>query len=964
MKGIFLPLVAMLLACALHGQNFSYTRYDIGNGLAGSTVYNMLRDKQGFMWFATETGVSRFDGTNFKNFTTADGLPDNQVIKMFADSKGRIWMAPFNKSVCYYYKGKIYNQDNDPILKSIKLSGHLISIAEDSLGNIALLQNTRLHVIWADKSVTVFMPPAGFTPNFLAIGTIGLGSLHLAERNRLLKIQGKEMVLSKKISVPHPSYRYMEMNHNIMLWRSTWVNSSVFRSHPFTQASFPFELPQMNYSIINDSLVSANEQLGARVYNINNNTEQRFLPGEAISSVAMDFEGNLWFSSMGHGVFMLNSQYIRHVSLLTNTGIVNGTYALAKYRDGWLVGGDMTNLYWINRDTTQFMYNFRSSLPERVTSVVHDGSGGVWVGTDARIAHLRDGRTTLDTFDNLTVKALFLDGDVLLAATGRNAVKIDISRKKPHDTIWNERTTTIFKQHDTIYIGTLDGLFLYLEDGTTKDLGQQYPQLGNRIMEIKQDPDGATLWIATYSGIYSLRHGRLMSSFTEKQGLLSNICRTLDIYRHELWIGTNKGLQKANISNKLQPVPEYSLSTELASDIINAVLADSNTVTVATPAGVSIVDKHRISFSARSELLIDNILVSGKKIPWEGGSFKLANKDNNIRFEFAGISFRSAGAMRYQYRLLGLDTNWKQTRASYLAYPTLPGGSYELQVEAVNKFGHVSSRISVPFSIEKKLWQKAWFQVLAGISAIALMWLALAWRIRTIRRQEFEKSSVQKKIAALEQLALKSQMNPHFIFNSLNSIQHYVVDKDIAGANKFITGFSRLIRQTLDISTRHEISLAEEIKYLSTYLQLERMRMEDRFTFEVVASPDLQPEENFVPPMILQPFVENCVRHGIRYRPDNQGRVLISFRKINGMLECAIEDNGVGRKTALLHKSRNPIEYQSKGISLTMDRLEMMNRSLSRPITIEILDLQNEQGEGAGTRVIVRLPVPLNLDQL
>ena len=210
-------------------------------------------------------------------------------------------------------------------------------------------------------------------------------------------------------------------------------------------------------------------------------------------------------------------------------------------------------------------------------------------------------------------------------------------------------------------------------------------------------------------------------------------------------------------------------------------------------------------------LYMDNIIVSGRKLEWKANApLYLSNKNNNIRFEFAGISYRSGGDIRYEYRLVGLDSSWRRTRQNYLEYPTLPGGDYELQVRAINKFDVSSQPLSIAFSIEKKLWQKAWFQALGSVVAVLGIWLLLSWRVRTIRRQESEKNNIRKKIASLEQLALKSQMNPHFIFNSLNSIQHYVLDKDIEGANKFITGFSRLIRQTLDISTRHEISMMRD----------------------------------------------------------------------------------------------------------------------------------------------------------
>ncbi|MGB8193263.1 MAG: two-component regulator propeller domain-containing protein, partial [Chitinophagaceae bacterium] len=139
-------LILLLLPYFLKGQGYSYTHYDIQHGLAGSTVYCMLQDEQGFMWFGTETGVSRFDGVHFKNLTTFDGLPDNQVLEIFQDSRGRIWMAPFNKSVCYYYKGKIFNQQNDPVLMKIRLSGHIVNFSEDKQGNVIMQQVASMHV--------------------------------------------------------------------------------------------------------------------------------------------------------------------------------------------------------------------------------------------------------------------------------------------------------------------------------------------------------------------------------------------------------------------------------------------------------------------------------------------------------------------------------------------------------------------------------------------------------------------------------------------------------------------------------------------------------------------------------------------------------------------------------------------------------------------------------------------------
>jgi len=231
-------------------------------------------------------------------------------------------------------------------------------------------------------------------------------------------------------------------------------------------------------------------------------------------------------------------------------------------------------------------------------------------------------------------------------------------------------------------------------------------------------------------------------------------------------------------------------------------------------------------------------------------------------------------------------------------------------------------------------------------------------RFRSLKRKEAEKTVLAGKIGQLEQMALRSQMNPHFIFNSLNSIQQYVIDKDILGANEFITQFSRLIRLTLDLSTKPEISLALEIKYITTYLELEKKRFENKFCYEIILDDDqINKDDYFIPPMILQPYLENCVRHGMRYKKDASGKILISFVVNSEYLVCNIEDNGIGRKQAFEFKSIVPVEYQSKGMTMTARRIDLFNKTHGASTLINIEDLEDQNKVPTGTRVVINFPL-------
>ena len=247
------------------------------------------------------------------------------------------------------------------------------------------------------------------------------------------------------------------------------------------------------------------------------------------------------------------------------------------------------------------------------------------------------------------------------------------------------------------------------------------------------------------------------------------------------------------------------------------------------------------------------------------------------------------------------------------------------------------------------------------VSAILLTAL-IAWLIgtqhnRAVIRKEKARRIAELQLGELEQKALRAQMNPHFIFNCLYSIQSFILDKDPEKANKYLTQFASLIRQTLENSLQSSISLADEIKYLATYLQLEQMRSESTFEYRIETDGNLSPAAISIPVMVLQPFVENAIRHGVAAVTSRTGLIGIHFSTDGQDLVCRVEDNGIGRQKAQLQKNTRPAAYQSRGMQLTHERIELINTNASRKITVEIKDKFDEQNEANGTDVIIRFPI-------
>jgi hypothetical protein len=455
-----------------------------------------------------------------------------------------------------------------------------------------------------------------------------------------------------------------------------------------------------------------------------------------------------------------------------------------------------------------------------------------------------------------------------------------------------------------------------------------------------------------------MQGNKVIGNLTVKQGLNSDLCRTLFVKDHFLWVGTDKGLNKVDISDLRLPITSFSTVDGLPSNIINAIHVDSNKVYIGSPAGLTSFDEKKVFNSSRCDLRLLGISVSGKSLPPD--SFHtLSYKNNNLRIEFVGISFKSGGDILYRYRLKGLKDDWDSTRQNLLEYPSLPSGDYQLEIVAINKFGVKSEMVSVSFLIETPFWQTWWFKLLVIALAIALTATIVALRFNVLRKREREKAGLQQKIHDLEQLALRSQMNPHFIFNCLNSIQNFIINKDLETTNQYLTEFANLIRQTLDSADKGVISVKQEIQYLTRYIDLERMRFGNAFDYVIEADPAIEQDLVYIPSMILQPYVENGIRHGMRYKTNGKGMIRVQFRQPGNDLLCIVEDNGIGRESVQRLKSTMHVEYQSKGMSLTAARIDALNRQHNESVTIRIIDLTDPEGKPGGTRIEIHFPVKM-----
>lgn len=981
-KNLILSLVFVVgcVAMAL-GQAYSYRHYDIKDGLVGNHVYHVEQDKDGFIWFATETGVSRFDGSRFKNFTTADGLPDNEIVRLFADSKGRVWMAPFKNAVCYYYKGKIYNEKNDTLLRNLQMKDPARVIMEDADHNIIIVEERGLCIISpsGQKKRIVLFEDSDLGINAAGVDKNGQPYIMALIRKKgqycfsclLIKTKGVPSLVAYPVQgatelIGSTEKRYCFFTpHGLLFPLQEHFGNTQLRVIQYwgmhDNIRDTIELPQG----LNILAYGQNNQLyfntfnGVRVYDLNSKRfTDSYLENENVSYSIDDNEGNKWFTTLGKGVYM-TSPDVKRVKLTKAQEYItaiNGNGQLA------FAGSNADNqIYKIDVASGNCLSYHYLPKPREGKVVRIEKGGDYFYFLSTRNFYRAD--TTLAKFEasylngiGLTYKDMAVMGrDSFIFAT--HAHIFTQSFKSGRSDIFNERSTAVCHALGGNFVGTLYGLYFVGPTGKAQYLGDNEPLLTTRITKLLFANN--RLWVGTNDhGVVCYDGKRVVKKVAEKEGLTGNIVRALYANGNDLWVGTDRGLNKLNMADTALPiVRQYGSADGLASDMVNAVYASGNMVYVGTPDGLSYFDESKVSDKTRCDLQLLDITVSGTARAIDTTGLYLKHRDNNIRFDFVGISFKSAGDITYQYRLLGIDDEWNTTKDNFLQYPSLPSGSYELQLVAINKFGVKSKELRLPFTIAKQLVEETWFRVALILLAIGLAWALTSWRIRRIRKRYREKIETNTRIATLEQQALKAQMNPHFIFNCLNSIQQYVIDKDILGANRFITGFSRLIRQTLENSSKQLISVAEEEAFINAYLSLEKLRFEGRFEYQVHIDGQINKEEMFLPPMLLQPYVENSIRHGIRLKQNGVGMVNINISLASDRLICTVIDNGVGREAAKRYKSNQHIEYQSKGMLLTSQRIALFNKNAKEQIVLGVEDMQDSNGAPSGTKITLSIPI-------
>ena len=378
-----------------------------------------------------------------------------------------------------------------------------------------------------------------------------------------------------------------------------------------------------------------------------------------------------------------------------------------------------------------------------------------------------------------------------------------------------------------------------------------------------------------------------------------------------------------------------------------------------------------------STIYLRNLRVNQKDFKLTTGlneipELNLDYSENRIALETGAIDYYSKGAGKIRYKLEGLKEDWKYAPSNYtIRYDLLPHGKYKLLMQAGNAADEFTGPVkSITLNIEPAIWNSLRFRLGAGILLLIIGWLLIRYRIQNKFRKTLENSEQERRIASmalrtaelqqqtteLEMKALRAQMNPHFIFNSLNSINRFILQNNKSLASEYLTKFSKLVRLILQNSQASLISLESELEALKLYLDLEALRFDYRFDHKISIPSELDISSLKIPPLIIQPYAENAIWHGLMHK-EEKGKLDIEFSQEKNSLFIRIADDGVGREMARAFSSKSATRYKPMGLQITAERISKLQDGPGQSGDIRINDLVTPEGTPAGTEVIIQIPL-------
>ena len=933
----------------------SYRQFTTVDGLPSSQVQGVFEDSRGYIWAITNRGAVRFDGYSFKVYTTKNGLPTNNVLLINEDHQGRIWFMCNDGSYCYLKNDSVVAYEGNDKIKELlrdRLPGPFFFDEKDTLW-ATTFSGIQLFKCFG-KKVEEYKPPIEEGEPTYYLRRIGekLLTLHVGDVQENDQIETQDNI-NYLLSLSGDCKLACSIHLNEKKWAVAGPGGLVLFDESgkvqtqFSQSPYVFSSLERDRS---GNIWMTNSNGAQLMLDLEGNSEASitFFEGHYIMTVLQDRQGNYWFGDRDNGLFFVPSLDVE----------VWRAYGVSKQSNIVSVKEFQSNVYIADASGMIYQLNGKELIPQLMfgpesgvtVDFEYTPSGKIISGNKPLLfSSKKDKGKMLGSPESTARRMIALkDGRILFTLSTGLAFYDEKGG-------WQEVKTDVYKQRTICALEALTGeLWLGTEKGLWKWNGNtaSHVDLGEALKETKiteiVEFDGGLAIATRGDGLLFYKNGKV-SSFKEKNGLASDMIDALCLDGEGgLWIGSANGLMRLSQRNGGYSLEHLSYEKGLPSNEVNDILYFQKKLYIATHEGLAVVDPKAPSLRAISFPVKITQVRSENEVVEMANGIVLEPFHDDIHIDFVSLNYRTGKQGMYRYRLIGLHDEWVETNAHDIDYWSLPPGDYLFEVCAKDEDGNWGEASSLSIQLKAHFTQTWWFKGALIVLLVATLVIVFV----AIYRNRKRKFVLQLKMNELRQQALAANMNPHFIFNSLNSIQHYINSNKAIEANEYLVSFARLVRMNLESWQSGMVSLHDELERLELYLQLEKMRHPALFEFSISADSSINQYDFTIPPMLLQPYAENAVIHGLS--PLTSGGYLkVSIESIDReYYRVVIEDNGVGIEAA--SKNKRP-GHQSLALRMNAERLSLFQQASNHHFTIDIAD-KSLLGEQSGTRVTIVLP--------
>lgn len=954
-----MKLVLSLFLLFCFGNFYSQSPYaypiDKTSGLPSNSVFDIYQDQKGFIWFATGKGLCRYDGIIVKSFTN-----DNQTSKSGSciqeDKYGRIWYENFDGFLYYVANDKLYNFE--PAISSGYYKYGLIneSLFQVQKNSVKIFD---LKTLQLSKEIKTNFKNISFTFSTRDAFYVLDDQLHVFDTNGFeKKIQLPSDFKNRTITPIVEKYK-----NGFIIFSKYSEQYFIYENEKFTSHSIPYKTGFIqNCAVFNDEVWICTPK-GLLKLNPANNQIEHYFEDRSISYIFKDKNNNYWVSTLSEGVFFIENFSTQLYSADSKP------YTITNDNQDIIIGTekDEVLLFDTQNKKCRTIYNGNSNHP--VGLLFSDIVTKNIFFTSSMFNVVGNGK--LINQQQLALKDIVrIDEKYLAFAATNNSGFIETNRslKSKWDQLMqkqagksitdfqpinivlssNGKSVAYNPSNGTIYYATNKGLFAQTITGQKEVQYQRNPLYLLKLKSYKN----LIYALTSNEKIVVIDAKNKITNFIMPEEYITSKIENIKIQQETLFIFTNEQIIEYNLEKNT-----FSTAITLTKDIsVSDLTVFQNKIYFTTSKGLLIKDSEGLQLRYEPKLFIHSVAANDKKIDFSKQP-ELNFRQNNLKIDFSVLSAMPNQKNALSYKINHSKWNKLESNARELNLFSLSPGSYTIYLKVgENKVPHETM---IFFTILKPFWQTNLFIAFVILLGLGFVYFLYQLKLREIQRKNqlvLDKVNLEKNLNQSKLKALKSQMNPHFFYNALNTLQSYILSNDKKEAVNYLAKFSSLTRTILEMTEKDTTVLSDEIKTLKLYLEIEKSRFDNDFTFDFVVDNRLDLDNIKIPSMLLQPYVENAVKHGLLHK-EGEKHLVITFEKTQNFLQVIIEDNGIGRKkSGELNAIKNKT-HQSFATKAIQNRIDLLNNSTNEPISICYEDKVNYSNQSTGTKVYFKFPL-------